>query len=65
MHEVYRHLIGEIHQLATMFELQEKPSNIQELNAKHKTQEKDIQKCITSSAESAYLKLMGTAYEVA
>ena len=65
MHEVDRHLNGEIHQLATAFELREKPSNIQELSAKHKTQEKEIQKCITSSAESAYLKLMGTAYEVA
>ena len=62
-HQIDKHLIGEIHKTATTFELQENSSTVQKPSAKHKTKEKDIQECITSSAESTYL-LMQTAYEM-
>ena len=54
----------DIHKQATTFESKENPSTIQELNVNCKTQEKDIQECITSSTESAYLKLMQTYYKM-
>ena len=55
-------LYGEIHEL---FESQENPSTVQKLSAKYTTQEKDIQKCLKSSAKSAHLELMWTAQEMA